>query len=347
MEETNINQTIRCIVKLGLLSLKVPNFNMSFATSSFFFFFFGFKTGGAAITCKNELEKINEENLETVSSHLRQAMNLGSCSKQVMGMDWSKRDGVSDISSSLCDFGAQCQFNVDFSRFVVVHGAGSFGHFQASKSGVHKGGLNQPLVKAEGIPSIGMSPYSCGWSTSERNGCTILSGDVIIRHLAEHLRPEYVIFLVSFSRLVNSIDLLLHAPKIGLFTLHCRCLTLFHACFPIIVIYKTDVSGVYDRPPTDPNAVLLREIAVDEDGKWSVVKPTPQSMNKQVEITVAAHDTTGGMVTKISEAAMIAKLGIDVYIVKAATSHSLRALRGELRHDIPDDWLGTVIRFSR
>lgn len=35
-----------------------------------------------------------------------------------------------------------------------------------------------------------------------------------------------------------------------------------------------------------------------------------------VEITVAAHDTTGGMVTKISEAAMIAKLGIDVYIVK-------------------------------
>ncbi|XP_017617061.1 isopentenyl phosphate kinase [Gossypium arboreum] len=329
MEETNLNQTIRCIVKLG----------------------------GAAITCKNELEKINEENLETVSSHLRQAMNLGSCSKQVMGMDWSKRDAVSDISSSLCDFGDQCQFNVDFSRFVVVHGAGSFGHFQASKSGVHKGGLNQPLVKAgfvatrisvttlnleivralarEGIPSIGMSPYSCGWSTSERNvasadlsgvakaidsgfipvlhgdavlderlGCTILSGDVIIRHLAEHLRPEYVVFL-------------------------------------------TDVSGVYDRPPTDPNAVLLREIAVDEDGKWSVVKPTPQSLNKQVEITVAAHDTTGGMVTKISEAAMIAKLGIDVYIVKAATSHSLRALRGEMRHDIPDDWLGTVIRFSR
>lgn len=35
-----------------------------------------------------------------------------------------------------------------------------------------------------------------------------------------------------------------------------------------------------------------------------------------VEITVAAHDTTGGMVTKITEAAMIAKLGIDVYIVK-------------------------------
>lgn len=38
-----------------------------------------------------------------------------------------------------------------------------------------------------------------------------------------------------------------------------------------------------------------------------------------VETTVAAHDTTGGMETKISEAAMIAKLGIDVYIVKVVT----------------------------
>lgn len=42
-----------------------------------------------------------------------------------------------------------------------------------------------------------------------------------------------------------------------------------------------------------------------------------------VEFTVAAHDTTGGMVTKISEAAMIAKLGIDVYIVKVITHNHL------------------------
>lgn len=69
--------------------------------------------------------------------------------------------------------------------------------------------------------------------------------------------------------------------------------------------------------------------------------------NKQVEITVAEHDTTGGMVTKISEAAMIAKLGIDVYIVKAGTNHSLRALAGEITSYIPDDWLGTAIRFSK
>ncbi|KAI3903026.1 hypothetical protein MKW92_033728 [Papaver armeniacum] len=319
------------------------------------------KLGGAAITCKNELEKINEENLGIVSKQLRQAMMNGGSSnstdsvKKVPGMDWSKRavGGVSEISINPDEFGDQSE--LDLSKFIIVHGAGSFGHFQASKSGVHKGGLHHPLVKAgfvatrisvtslnleivralarEGIPSVGMSPFASGWTTSKRNisaadtsqvaksidsgfvpvlhgdavyddlqDCTILSGDVIIRHLAEMLKPEYVVFL-------------------------------------------TDVLGVYDRPPTDSNAVLLREIAVDEDGNWSIV--AVENMNKQVEITVAAHDTTGGMVTKITEAALIAKLGIDVYIVKAATDHSFRALNGEIRGDIPVDWLGTVIRSSK
>ncbi|XP_065860519.1 isopentenyl phosphate kinase [Euphorbia lathyris] len=328
MENTplsNLTKPVRCIVKLG----------------------------GAAITWKHELEKVNEENLKIVSQELRQAFITSSPSQKVPGMDWSKQPGYSEVSCDPNDFK---DISLDSSSFVVVHGAGSFGHFQASKSGVHKGGLNQPVVKAgfvatrisvtslnleivrvlarEGIPSVGMSPFSCGWSTSERNiasadlsmvakavdsgfvpvlhgdavfdeiqGCTILSGDVIIRHLAAFLKPEYVVFL-------------------------------------------TDVLGVYDRPPTEPNAVLLREIAVNEDESWSIINPRPQDMNKQVEITVAAHDTTGGMATKIAEAAMIAKLGIDVYIVKAASSHSLRALRGEIRgSSIPNDWDGTVLRF--
>lgn len=312
------------------------------------------KLGGAAITCKNELETINEENLKTVSSQLRQSMIAGSSSGRVLGMDWSKKSGEPEISYTVDDF--EDHPVVESSPFIVVHGAGSFGHFQASKSGVHKGGWNRPLVKAgfvatrisvtnlnleivralarEGIPSIGMSPFACGWSTRERNiasadlsvvakaiesglvpvlhgdavldnllDCTILSGDVIISHLAAHLRPDYVVFL-------------------------------------------TDVLGVYDRPPSEPNAILLREIAVAEDGSWSIVRPTLQDLNNQVKTSVAAHDTTGGMMTKIAEAAMIAKLGINVYIVKAATSHALRALSGELKGDIPDDWLGTLIRFA-
>ncbi|KAM6548388.1 hypothetical protein CsatB_020064 [Cannabis sativa] len=322
----NLSTPIRCIVKLG----------------------------GAAITCKNELETIHDENLKEVSLQLRESMNVQSPSGKILGMDWSKGAGESEISCSINDFSAVPA--MDSSSFIVVHGAGSFGHFQASKSGVHKGGLNKPLVKAgfvatrisvtklnheivralarEGIPSVGVSPFSCGWSTNMRNiasadlsamtnaidsgfvpvthgdavlddelGCTILSGDVIIRHLAAHFKPEFVVFM-------------------------------------------TDVLGVYDRPPLDSTAVLLREIEVHEDGSWSVVKPTLENISK-VKTDVAAHDTTGGMETKILEAAMIARLGIDVYIVKAGTNHSLRALRGELRGNVPEDWLGTVIRFSK
>ncbi|THG10121.1 hypothetical protein TEA_000777 [Camellia sinensis var. sinensis] len=306
------------------------------------------KLGGSAITCKNELETINEENLKTVSRQLRQTMMVSdsSCGK-VLGMDWSKRPGFTETSCVVDDFCDQPA--LDFSHFMVVHGAGSFGHFQASKSGVHKGGLSRLLVKAGFVATrisvtslnleivralargtnlvtkmplfgqiasadvsmvakaidSGFVPVMHGDAVFDAaQACTILSGDVIIRHLAEQFKPEFVVFL-------------------------------------------TDVLGVYDRPPTEPNAVLLREIEVREDGSWSVVKPTLENMNKRVEITVAAHDTTGGMETKISEAAAIAKLGIDVYIVKAATSHSLRALSGELKDNIPEDWLGTVIRFLR
>uniref|UniRef100_A0A7N0TBZ3 Aspartate/glutamate/uridylate kinase domain-containing protein n=1 Tax=Kalanchoe fedtschenkoi TaxID=63787 RepID=A0A7N0TBZ3_KALFE len=135
-------------------------------------------------------------------------------------------------------------------------------------------------------------------------GCTILSGDVIIRHLAAHLRPKYVVFL-------------------------------------------TDVFGVYDRPPSDPDAALLKEIVVDEHGNWSVLKPALQNMNSEaIETSVAAHDTTGGMLTKIAEAVAIAKLGITVFIVKAATPYSCKAISGELCSEVPDDWLGTIIRRS-
>lgn len=35
-----------------------------------------------------------------------------------------------------------------------------------------------------------------------------------------------------------------------------------------------------------------------------------------VQTTVASHDTTGGMATKVAEAASIAAMGIDVYIVE-------------------------------
>ncbi|CAI9781393.1 unnamed protein product [Fraxinus pennsylvanica] len=62
-----------------------------------------YKRGGAAITCKNELETINEEDLIVVSSQLRLAMISGSCH----GMDWSKRPGSLEIPRVIDDFSDQ------------------------------------------------------------------------------------------------------------------------------------------------------------------------------------------------------------------------------------------------
>ncbi|XP_073006379.1 isopentenyl phosphate kinase isoform X3 [Typha latifolia] len=278
------------------------------------------KLGGAAITRKNELESIDEESLRSACAQLREAMGSsgGNASPaKVLGMDWSRGTGELTVSSAIDELREHLGMDLG-NNFIVVHGAGSFGHFQASRSGVHKGGLHLPLVKAgfvatrisvtslnleivralarEGIPSVGMSPFACGWSTQQRN---IASADA--------------------SQIIHSL----------------------HAGF-----VPTDVLGVYDRPPTDLNAVLIREIVVDEDGNWSIVRPALTHNSKKVAITVAAHDTTGGMETKISEAAMIAKLGIDVYIAKVGTEYSLRALKGQVREN-PEDWLGTIIRSSK
>ncbi|KAJ7543697.1 hypothetical protein O6H91_09G048800 [Diphasiastrum complanatum] len=313
MESQNVDRPVHCIVKLG----------------------------GAAITMKNSFETLNEEDLLLTSKHLREAiMAAPSCKTPLLD--------CADATEEIGEGGLEpaCR-----AAFIVVHGAGSFGHFQASSSGVNKGGLRRALVTAgfvatrvsvtklnhivvralaaEGIPAVGISPFAAGWSTSKKSldrdnvtevrracnvgllpvlhgdavldsqqGCSILSGDVIIRRLAEAFQPNYVVFL-------------------------------------------TNVSGVFDRPPTEANAVLLNEIVVDESGDWIVVKPKLES-----SVTTAAsnHDTTGGMATKISEAASIARLGINVYIVKAGTRDALQALMGNVRDTSTKHWVGTIVR---
>ncbi|RYR09385.1 hypothetical protein Ahy_B05g077686 isoform B [Arachis hypogaea] len=432
------------------------------------------KLGGAAITCKNELEMINDEILHKVSEQLRQAMI--SSSQKPPGMDWSKRHRASEICCNPDEF--KDHSVIDCSPFIVVHGAGSFGHFQASKSGVHKGQLNKPIVKGGFVATRisvttlnlaivralargsvitilcfflfvraqvyffspttapmfqGVSETGCKWSDklllatqvgsgtghgirapsrSDRSTSVALGmisldldsfhwvqlpfGHGFIWAMRAYLQLECHLSLVDGLPRRNMLVNLLMIIDFFSLPFHMKLFVYIHiqhvqissgdlssvakaiesgftpvlhgdAVFddiqgcsilsgdviishlaayskPKYVVFMTDVYGVYDRPPTEPDAMLLKEIAVAEDGSWSVINPKLQN---SVELTVAAHDTTGGMETKISEAAMIAKLGIDVYIVKAATSHSLRALSGVLRSSIPNDWLGTVVRSSR
>ncbi|CAN6470224.1 unnamed protein product [Victoria cruziana] len=109
------------------------------------------KLGGSAITHKDVLEHINDKDLAAVASQLREVIMHSSTRRCTM--DWSKQPGIPP--SIPADFGDHV---LGSSAFIVVHGAGSFGHFQASKAGVHKGGLHLPHVTA-GFVATRISVY--------------------------------------------------------------------------------------------------------------------------------------------------------------------------------------------
>ena len=77
--------------------------------------------------------------------------------------------------------------------------------------------------------------------------------------------------------------------------------------------------GVYDRPPTESGAELIKEIWLQEDGSYSL----------NLKTSIAKHDVTGGIKGKLESAVEIAKMGIPVVICEIGTEHSSQALRGE------------------
>lgn len=78
-------------------------------------------SGGAAVTCKHEIEQIDEENLGQVCLQLRQAMAACGSSAEVLGMDWSRRPGDTGIRS-VDDFDEHEVLSLE--SIIVVHGAG-------------------------------------------------------------------------------------------------------------------------------------------------------------------------------------------------------------------------------
>ncbi|KAI3433647.1 hypothetical protein D9Q98_003456 [Chlorella vulgaris] len=289
------------------------------------------KLGGAAITNKSQLETLDGTVLASCAQQLAQIYALrGAC-------------------------------------FIVVHGAGSFGHHQAKASGVAGGGirtschvrsgfagvrasvtkLNSLVVSAllaAGVPAVGLSP--CGtWTTSNRRlvadgcgaaaallaaglvpvlhgdcvldeslGCTILSGDLIITRLCQRLRPPLVVFL-------------------------------------------TNVDGIFDRPPEEPGAQLITRLEVDREQEEQPMLVSSGSggsgggaglgftaFNQLGEVvhslttSCAAHDTTGGVLTKIQEAVEVAKAGGEVRIARAGGPDAAAACSPD---PLPPGWVGT------
>ncbi|KAG1347856.1 isopentenyl phosphate kinase [Cocos nucifera] len=315
---------------------------------------------------------------------------------KILGMDWSRRLGNPPVST-VDEFRNKQELDLD-NNFIIVHGAGSFGHFQASRSGVHKGGLNWPLVKAGFVATRISGP------TDRKASCPVEQAENFysLAHTTCFCYPFPLFHTIKSPAFEDWSKG--KASNLKVAHLNCSCIAKKNKVGTQIYdgkalddvnngnFLKETVSAESDRRRIElewrrtrsssvtckikfrPESVVVVLIAsadasqiikaleagfvpcwctnsegkpwhnkVAEDGSWSIVKPKLPHAKKEVEITIAAHDTTGGMETKISEAAMIAKRGITVYITKAGTDHSLRALKGEI-HSSPDDWLGTVIR---
>ena len=229
----------------------------------------------------------------------------------------SRSEGIQSAAEGIAEFGEP---------LVLVHGAGSFGHFLARKHGLSRhpslaspaavseirgsvmelnsmviGALRakgiqvywlQPfaLYNTEGIHERwkailtklirqGISPISFGDVIPTSEGFRIISGDEIVRDLAELLQPARVVF-------------------------------------------ATDVDGIYRSYRHDKHPI--EELSMEE-AKLLAVDP--------VKI-----DVTGGMKGKLKEAIKIAGMGINVHFTNGLKEeHLIKALKGK-------DHKGTLLK---
>lgn len=255
------------------------------------------KLGGAAITHKQTLETANPPNIEASAEALALA--------------------AAELPGGIC----------------VVHGAGSFGHFQAREYGVSKGvsapsfswlgfaltrqsvGKLHQLVLASllrhGVPAVSVPPFAAGWRKGEprsaRAALRCVRG-ALAAGLVPVLHGDAVFTPASFTadaRILSGDDLLV---------------ALCAELRPARAVFLTDVPGVFDRPPAQPGALLLRQIVISESGEVEGLDAFDSS--------AAAHDVTGGIRAKVAAAAAIASRGVPVIVCEAGTPHAARAIRG-------------------
>lgn len=248
------------------------------------------KMGGSAVTIKSKLETLNETALDATASQIAAATSSGV-------------------------------------KLAVLHGAGSFGHFQAKKYLISKGDkhpdwafgfadtrravtlLNQEVVARlvrSRVAAVGLSPFptaSMKAKSLQECGALAHACEVLERGMVPVLHGDAVFDDVQGSAILSG-DVILQE----------LCETLS----PASAVFLTDVPGVFTKPPTEPGAQLIPEILVGKDGSCTLP-----------EMSTAEHDVTGGIEEKLKTAIAVVKLGIPVMIVQVGTEHAAAALRGD------------------
>ena len=209
------------------------------------------------------------------------------------------------------------------SRFtvVIVHGAGSYGHLPVKQFGLSKGFRNTRQLKGLSetksrllewelmlseifmqykIPVISFAPSdyviarngridTCNLSPIKkwmRLGCVPSTGGDIVPDVSTGFS------IVSGDQLAAHIAIMLGASKL---------------------IFATDVDGVFDSDPNQNRSALLIRLVKARNVKRVTARVRP-----------GITDVTGGMASKIEEAAKAASEGITVFFVNLVKGNRLR-----------------------
>ena len=174
----------------------------------------------------------------------------------------------------------------------------------------------------EDLPAVGLSP--CGfWSESEGSRSLEILKDLLNHRFIPVIHGDAVI--QPPRSLILSGDALIYHHSLWL--------------KPKLVLFLSNVHGVYDRPPELEHSEIISTVAVDKDGSFKVGNAEKKQMD--LEFTTAKHDTTGGMEAKVRDAVQIARQGFHVLVTKAGSEAAFRALE-----DFPQclkhaQWCGT------
>jgi len=260
------------------------------------------KLGGSAITNKQQFETLNSVNLESFLCELKQILD------EDKAMSSDSPTGT-----------------------ILIHGAGSFGHFQAKDYSLAQGRTSSeslPLVGfsktresvrkllallMEGllrfeIPAVALSPFP-SWITCY--------GKNIVQSSISEIRE---LISMGFVVVMHGDVVIDHSQYFTILSGDLIANYLSEQLSPAYVTFLTDVFGVYDRPPTEKDAKLLETIELEQADGIPLCNP--------IFTCSLQHDVTGGMSGKLDNSIEIARRGIPVFIAKAGSPFSLAACKG-------------------
>ncbi|CAB9502113.1 Isopentenyl phosphate kinase [Seminavis robusta] len=312
------------------------------------------KIGGSSLTHKAQLETVDSDALQWFSNTIKETIHEGF---KAPPLDNQCEDSVC-VDSDMANADKNSAFNSDGSRrkrraFIIVHGAGSFGHHTAKEYAL-KGQFQPPptgaaernniigqtgrrwtmqglaktrlsvqtlnrlvvssLVKA-GVNAVAISPCFGIPRMQAHGGAT----EGLVRVVRDTLQAGLVPVLHGDACLYGTMQAGILSGDILMEQLG-QCHWVGRA------IFLTDVDGVFTRDPrVDPHATLLKHIQVDKD-TLDIISPVVTVTGSSHE-----HDVTGGLKTKLASAATIAASGTNVTIVKCGTIGAERVLLAE--HD--------------